>query len=506
MTDEGTGHPVLRTRGLTKSFGQTRALVDVDLDVFGGKVHVLLGQNGSGKSTLIKILSGYHDSDTPDSYVELGGRRMPLPMTAPAAADGGLAFVHQDLALLESATITESIRVGRFRTGRGWRIRWANEERSARAALARFGIDIDPRTLIADLSDVDRAIVAIVRAVDQLAGKTSGVLVLDEPTAYLPRDAIARLFEAIREVARAGLGVLLVTHRIDEAFAIADRVGVLREGRMVTEGPTSTFTEPALVRHVIGTSLGSVTTVPRARRSVQRLNVADLSCGNALDVSFALQEGEVLGLTGLRGSGWADVTAAVFGAKPATGTLTVGAHSVALDRMTPRRAMDLGLALIPGNRLRDGAVSEMSVTENITLPTLGRFWNGGMLQLRDERARASELTVGMDVRPTDPDVSFGALSGGNQQKAVLAKWLESSPSVLLMHEPVQGVDLGAHAQILQLIRQRADDGLSFVISSAEYADLAAVCDRVLVMRDGRVASELTGWDLTEAQIAQRSIL
>ena len=499
--------PLLRIRRLSKTFEGVRVLSDVNLDVNAGTVHALLGQNGSGKSTLIKILSGYHaPDDDAHPYLELRGRRVTFPLASSAAGTQGMAFVHQDLALLPLGSITENVRLGRFRTKRCWRIVWRAEHDRTRRALQRLGMDLDPRLQVGDLSDVERAIVAIVRAVDQLSELKEGVLILDEPTAYLPRDAVGRLFRVIREAARVGFGVIFVTHRLEEAFAVSDRVAVLRGGRLVAEGATRSFDQDRLVEEIVGMPIADLYPSPAPAGTAIVLSVDDVSVRVAERVQFRLRAGEVLGMTGLMGMGWEEIPYALFGAAVvARGSVTLGSKTAHVARLTPRRAMELGLALLPANRLRDGAVSAASVAHNVSLPTLGRYWRGGRLRLRAERHHVAELNSRFGVKPQEPGILLGTLSGGNQQKALLAKWLERHPTVLLMHEPVQGVDVGARRQIFQAIRDEAQRGMSFLICSSEYADLSQVCDRVLVFRHGRVVSELTGPDLTEDRLAQESL-
>jgi len=496
--------PVLSIRGLSKTFGEARVLEDVHLDVFAGKVHALLGQNGSGKSTIIKILSGFHSPDPGEAHIELRGREVPLPLPNDSVREG-MAFVHQDLGLVGTASILDSIRVRRYKTGLGWRISKKRESALTRQALERFGLNLEPSWLIDDLADVDQANVAIVRALDQLVGAERGILVLDEPTAYLSREVIHRLFEVIKRAARDGFAVIIVTHRLEEAFAIADHVTVIRDGRVVTDGPIDSYSAPKLVEHIVGSLVGDPYPTGGEPSTDIVMSAQGLTTGILDKNSFSLRRGEILGLTGLRGMGWEEVPYAVFGATPATGTLTVRGSPTELSRMNPRRALALGLSLIPGNRLRDGGVAEASVTENLTLPTLKKYWMGGRLRLRGERRRVAELTTIFDLKPPNPSASMGTFSGGNQQKVILAKWLETKPSVLLIHEPVQGVDIGARQQIFRLIREAVEGGASVLVSSGEYDDLAGICDRVLIYRHGQIVNELTKGALSEQRIAQECL-
>jgi ribose transport system ATP-binding protein len=501
----GSEESVLRAVGVSKTFVGRTVLRDFHLDLKSGEVHGLLGENGSGKSTFIKVLSAYHAPD-PGAELRVRGREVRLPMRATDPAELGIGFVHQDLALLETASVLENVRVGRYATGFGWRVSWRRERAVVAKALADFGLDISPDQQIATLGPVERAMVAIVRALGQVGGTDNAVLVLDEPTAYLPRDGVDRLFDAIRHLAARGLGVLFVTHRLEEVRAITDRVTVLRDGALVANAETASLTEAQLIETILGFELTDLYPDSHEHTGAPVLEVQDAADIVLKEASLTLRKGEIVGVTGLAGMGFEELPYVLFGAgQLARGTVTFAGVRRELSDITPRMACDLGMALVPGNRARDSVVPDASVAENMSMVTLRRHFRGGVLRHRAENATAGDLMQRFDVRPLAPRQRMETLSGGNQQKAILAKWLIREPQVLLMHEPTQGVDIGAKREIFRQIRSAADNGAAVLIAGTEYEDLANVCDRVLVFRHGRVVSELAGDSLTPGRVVEHAL-
>lgn len=495
--------PAVQLRGFSKTFGTQTVLHDVDLDVAAGEIVGVVGQNGCGKSTLIKLLAGYHDPD-PGAELRVAGVEERLPLSLASRKRLGLAFVHQDLGLVADATVVENMRIGRYRSSLGWRVSWRREERLCLEALERFHVDVRPGALVSSLREVDRAMVAIVRALDELEEGRHRLLVLDEPTSYLPRQDVAKLFETVRSVAAAGVGVIFVSHRLEEILELSDRVVALREGRIVAEMERAALTEEALVAQIVGAPLSRLyPDEPHEPSSERVLAVRELAGAGLRPMSFDLHAGEILGLTGLVGMGHTDVPYLLFGARPAAGgTLAIGDARLAAARVTPRQAMAHGLALVPADRAHDGSWGSATVRENITLPGLRCYFRSGRLRRARELRRTTELVHAYDVRPADTERAFAALSGGNQQKALLAKWIELAPRVLLLDEPCQGVDIGARARIFRVMREIADEGTAVVVASVEAEDLAHMCDRVLVFRDGAVAEELSGASLTVNRIVE----
>lgn len=510
-TDVVHAAPALQLRGLTKSFGPVKALADADLDLLRGEVLGLVGRNGSGKSTLIKILSGYHDPD-PGATLHINGREVELPLMRADVRTNGLAFVHQDLGLLPEATVLENMRLGRYATTKSGRIAWRAERAAVAEALERFGAKVSPDALVSSLRQVDRALVAIVRGLTDLHDPATGILVLDEPTAYLPRDSVDQLFATVRAVAAQGTSVVFVSHRLEEVTAITDRVTVLRDGVVVGTVDTKASDEARLIEMILGRKLEDL--YPEASTAdlgPTVLQVSGLTGTIASDVSFTLHAGEVVGLTGIAGMGYDEVPYLLFGATQASsGEITfpdAGTGSTAprpAKQMTPRDAKAMGMALLPADRIRASGAQEFTLAENVSLPVLPKYFVGLRLRHAHEKRTVGTMLTDYNVKAPGPTTKLSELSGGNQQKALLGKWLQTSPKVLLLHEPTQGVDVGAKKDVFERLRRAAADGASVVIASAEYEDLAHLCDRVLVFRDGRIVASMQGADLTEERIVEQS--
>jgi ribose transport system ATP-binding protein len=499
---------ILSARDLSKSFGSTRALDGVSLDIGRGEIHALLGQNGSGKSTLIKILAGYHSPDA--GAVAIREEPVTLPLAAGELRRRGLAFVHQDLGLVDTLSVVENLRVGRFETGAGWRIRWRSERARARTLLRRFGLDVDPAAAVARLTRTERAILAIIRALDELRGhgpdgrlgetEDTGLLVLDEPTASLPEDEVRLLFDAMRRVKEAGSSVLYVTHRLEEVLAVCDVVTVLRDGRRVATEQVERLDEQRLIGLILGRDLEALYPDADHHPDEPLLEVTGLTGAFVRDVSFALRRREVLGLTGLVGAGYDEVPYLVYGASPpAAGETALEGRP--LGPVNPAQAHRLGLALLPADRHRQAGIGRATVKENVTLPILRRYRRHGRLDHRRERRDVRGLLERFRVRPAEPEQRLAALSGGNQQKALLARWIGTGPGVLLLHEPTQGVDVGSRHEIFELLQEAVASGTAVIYASDQHEELANLCDRVLVFRRGRIARELIGRAVTKNSIA-----
>jgi ribose transport system ATP-binding protein len=498
--------PLIEATEFAKTFGSKRVLEGVDLVVRRGEIHALVGQNGSGKSTFIKILSGYH---APDSGAQLAvrGRHIRLPLDPGKPAELLFRFVHQDLGLFEEGSVLENLLVGRYHTRGGWRIAWADERRRGRAILEKFGLEVNPMAPLATLGEVERAILAIARAVWDIDADRDPLLVLDEPTARLPKGSVETFFSTVRSVASQGAGVLFVSHRLDEVLALADRVTVLRDGKVVASRTTDRLSVASLVGVLLGTSeAGTPAARTRSQSGDVVLSVRGLSGATVHDFNIDIRRGEIVGVTGLVGMGHDALPHLLFGSIPATsGHMQLAGQSMRVATIKPHRAMQAGLALIPGNRQRDGAAGTASVAENMTLATIRNYFRGGLLRKRDEIKAISEMIEAYDVRPAQPEMPMNSLSGGNQQKSLIAKWVATNPRVLLLDEPTHGVDVGAKGQIMQHLRSAAADGMAILLSSVEVDDLAALCDRVLVLRHGRVVSELRGDELEGVRIAEHAV-
>jgi ribose transport system ATP-binding protein len=494
----------LRLDHLSKTFGGARALDDVSLSVGGGEVHGLLGQNGSGKSTLIKVLSGFHAPD-PGAQLWIGGAEVPLPLPAGEFRRLGIAFVHQHLGLIPSMTVLENLLVGEHATTGNWRISWGAAGARARALFSRFGLELDPFADVERLSSVERALLAIVRAFDQLetTGTPNRLLVLDEPTPFLPEDDVGRLFALVRTIVAEGASVIFVSHDIDEVMEITDRITVLRDGRVAGSIDTAGASKADIVRMIVGRSVDLDSMRPPRRELGREAAVLTGVKGRTVsDLSVRIAAGEVVGITGLIGSGYDEVVSLAFGATTAqAGFLTLEGREFDLTRMTPHRAVKEGIVFIPADRLAAGIVPTLSVADNVTLPILKRF-NSYLLDWRGIERRAAELNEALDVRPRDPSLPMSALSGGNQQKVLLNKWFQMQPRLVLLDEPTQGVDIGAREQVFGDIRRIAAEGAAVICASSDHEQLAAICDRVLVMGRGRLVATLEGDAISKSAIAE----
>jgi ribose transport system ATP-binding protein len=505
----GAPVPVLALHGLSKSFGGAQALDNVDLTILPGEVHGLLGENGSGKSTLIKVLNGFHAPDS--GTLEIAGEPVALPLPPGQFRELGLSFVHQDLGLILELSVLENLRVGELIAQRGAWIGWRNERRRARETFARYGLELDPSAPVSSITPTERALLAIVRAVEGIRSAQSdrhldhGLLVLDEPTVFLPADGTQQLFGIVREIVSSGdASVLFVSHDLDEVREVTDRVTVLRDGRLQGTVNTSETSEPQLVEMIIGRRLESLALPSQqlAGHDVE-LSVRGLCGGSLEDIDFDIRRGEILGFTGLAGSGFEDIPYLLFGAQAGrAGTLSAQGITFDLTQMTPDRAVRNGFVLLPADRQRDGSVPGLPVGDNVMLQVLPSYKGPMGLRRRQLNKRAQGLLNEFDVRPPDPSATYEELSGGNQQKAMLAKWLQTEPKFIFLHEPTQGVDVGARAQIFSMLGDAARDGASVLCASSDYEQLAAVCDRVIVIARGRLAREIST-DVTKERIAEQ---
>lgn len=494
--------------GLTKRFGTTLALSEVSLALRAGEVHGLLGHNGSGKSTLIKVLAGY---ERPDSgTVRVRGHEVPTPVPASVLREHSIRFVHQTLGLVERLSVAENLWLDDVARGSRRQVSAGALRRDARAALASFGLDVDVRRPVAELSAVEKANLAIVRAVCPRPGEESvapTLLVLDEPTAFLPEQDKRTLYGLVEQVAARGSAVLFVSHFLEEVLTLCDRVSVLRDGRVtIAEQGTDRMDVDTLVEAIVGDVAGGTPPRPEACGTTIAAEVHGLRTSVLDDLSFDIRAGEILGITGLIGSGCDDLLGALFGLREATGTLRLGDRSVDLDRQTPLRAMRAGLALVPADRNRHGVFCALSVTDNLAVTALGRHRGRAGLSRGGLRREATEAVGRYDVRPADPARPVEQLSGGNAQKVLMAKWLGTAPRLLLLEEPTQGVDVGARRQIEDLVRAAARSGAAVLLSSGDADQLAELCHRVLVVSRGRVTQVLDGEAVTKKTITRACLL
>lgn len=492
---------LLSLRNLSKTFPGMKALDNVSLDVRSGEVVAVLGQNGSGKSTLVKVMAGIYSADPGADIRVRGGSDEEI---TGAHAEEALHFIHQDLGLVLGLSTVENLDLGRQLGRRDLvPVNRAAENRDAETLIRRFGGSFDVRKRLTELQPSERTIVAIARALTGWAHPKQ-VLVLDEPTAALHRREVDRLFNAVRMVAEEGAGVIFISHRLDEVFALADRVVVLRDGLVVADRDVADLDEEALVGLIAGREIAPSTRIA-AVAGENLLTVSNLSGETVRQLDLTVRAGEVVGIAGLLGSGRERVADLLFGtARRDTGQVHVCDVPVAPGE--PRAAISAGIGLVPAERLAHGTFAEMSVRENLTLPRLWPFRRRiGRVDTGAERTETRRWIRGLDVRPADSEKQIALLSGGNQQKVMLARWLRNDPRLLLLDEPTQGVDVGVKATIYQIIRDVAAEGRGVVVASSDVKELAMVCDRVVVLNDGLVVASLTGAQVNEAAVLGASL-
>ena len=485
--------PVLRVRNLSKTFPGTRALDGVSLDIAPGEVHALMGQNGSGKSTLIKLLAAYHSAD-PGAHAELEG----VPFEVGRSVPDGLRFVHQDLGLILELSAQDNLALhGGFARGFGGRVLWRQQETETKRVLAAFDVDLDIHRPLAAATPVQRTVVAIAAALQGWEG--GGVLVLDEPTAVLPHDEVERLFEVVAEVRRRGMSVLYVSHRMDEIFQLADRVTVLRGGRRVGTYDVSELDSRALAGKMVGDDIDPdfrAGVVDQVDQPVT-LQARGIHGKWLRGVDLEARAGEILGIAGLAGAGALELPYVLAGKSDGHAKGEVRLPTVSEDWHDVSRVSRLDIPLVPADRQTEAVVAEFSVGENISLSALRSLGRRGRLAAKQEAALVESWRERLGVVSAGPSAPISTLSGGNQQKVILARCLAVGPRVLVMCEPTAGVDIGTRVSIYQIIADLAATGLTVIVASSDEGDLLALCTRVLVLRDGVVAEELAADGLTK---------
>jgi ribose transport system ATP-binding protein len=474
-------------RNLSRTFSGTTALDRVSLEVESGEIHALVGGNGSGKSTLIKILSGVQPGD-PGGDLVYGDTVIPADrITAQAAHAAGVRVVHQDLGIFQGMSIAENLCLGqRFPTRLG-RINKAAARRRAEGLIERFEIPGAPSTLLGDMSRSGQTLVAIARALQD--AEPGGLLILDEPTASLPEHEVEMVLRAVKRRAEQGQGILYVSHRLDEILAITDRISVLRDGHLVGTHATRDVDEPKLVELIIGRQLAGHEPEPSRAGKRVVLEVRGLSAGPLRGIDLQVREGEIVGLAGLLGSGRSEVLRAVFG------DLDIDQGTVLIDREVvsfrhPRDAMGTGICLVPENRELEAAFSDMPVYGNLAAASIPRYWRRGWLRDRQMKRDSRLIMKEYLVKAANESTSLDTLSGGNQQKVIMARWLRRKPRLLLLDEPAQGVDVGARAEIYALIRAAVAEGAAAVVVASDLEELAHGVDRAVVLRDGQIVAHV----------------
>lgn len=494
---------VLAAEAISKTFTGMKALDGVDFSLEPGEVHALVGGNGSGKSTLIKVLAGVYTADA-GGTITANGRTIAADQLSPAdSREAGLRFVHQDLGLFPEMTIAENLSAGAGFAMSAGRISWRQVNEHAAELIDRYAIRGTPTTQLNALRPADRTLVAIARALQDQEGGHQGVLFLDEPTTSLPPHEVDVLLARLRDYAAMGQTIVFVSHRLPEILRVADRATVLRDGHKVSTGPVAGLSESDLVELIVGRPVGQVyPTIEKAAPSQSGMRVTGLAGGPIRDVTFEVHPGEVIGIAGLLGSGRSSLLQLLMGVhKRTSGSIEL--NGSALPATSVESMMSAGFALVPEDRSRDAAFLDHAVGENLSAAQVGNYWQGLFLRHRKERLDTVESIKQFGVKAT-ADQPMQTLSGGNQQKVVLARWLRRKPSVLLLDEPTQGVDIGARVEIYKLMRDAAGAGSMVIVVSSDFDELARLCSRVLVLNGGRIVAEAAGSELEPARLAELS--
>ncbi|MFO1208403.1 MAG: sugar ABC transporter ATP-binding protein [Amaricoccus sp.] len=475
---------LVELHGVSKSFAGVRVLKDVDFDVQPGEVHALLGENGAGKSTLIKIIAGTHAPD--GGTIKVGDEELKA-VTPREAVKGGIATVYQELLLFPELTVAENVFLGHAPKKSLGRLDWGLMRRTARQLLDSLDShDLDVDAKVGTLSVANRQRIEIAKALSQNAK----LLIMDEPTAALADADVQRLMTVVKRLRDRGVGIIYVSHKLPEIFELADRVTVLRDGALIGTRPIAEVTEASLVAMMVGREIDQLFPKPEPNIGDVILKVSSLSFGDRVrDVSFELRRGEILGLAGLVGAGRTELALTIFGITPATsGTIELDGRPVVIA--SPRQAKSLGIAYVPEDRGLQGLVKPMTIAQNVSMAALRRIAGGIFIDFRAETERAVAAIKQLGVRTRGPEQVVGQLSGGNQQKVVIGKWLETTPRILIMDEPTRGIDVGAKSEIHALMGRLAQEGMAVLMISSELPEVLGMSDRVLVMHGGRLVATL----------------
>lgn len=493
---------LLRVTGVSKHFPGVQALDQVSLEIRKGEVHGLLGENGAGKSTLIKILAGAYQPDS--GVIEIEGRQVHIA-NPHHAQELGIVTIYQEFNLVPSLSIAENVFIGR-EPGRGGLIDWGKLRRQTHEMLLSLGMDINPMTLTRDLSVAEQQMVEIARALSM----KSRLIIMDEPTSALSEHEVERLFGIIHSLKDQGISVIFVTHRLEEVMQICDRITVLRDGKNVGSADVNDITTSDIIRMMVGRSVSELFQRPAGRNSgevalrVHHLNrkgtTQDPHATVLEDISFEVRKGEILGIAGLVGSGRTELARAIFGADPiSSGSIEVDGVPVKIK--SPEDAIRVGIGLVPEDRKQQALFLALAVRENLSIANLGNLLRlGSFVRGRDERKLVEEYRTALNIRMTDPEQRVANLSGGNQQKVVIARWLALKPKVLIVDEPTRGIDVAAKAEVHMLMHQLAESGIAIVMISSELPEILSMSDRIITLREGRLTGELLRAEATPERL------
>lgn len=474
--------PILKLTEIRKSFGAVRALKGVSFELLPGEVHALLGENGAGKSTLIKVITGAHQPD--GGTLEVAGTEV-SHLTPSKARELGIACIYQQPALFPDLSVAENISLRLKKTGMFSRVRWPQQRAHAVELLRRIGAEISPDAEVRSLSMPEQQLVEIACAL----GSGAKIVIMDEPTASLTQKEQHLLFKVVRDLRASGVGVVYISHRLEEIFALADRVTVLRDGESVGTNAVDTLTESQMIKLMVGREVASIYPPREGAQGKVILSLKNLGCtaGGVKGVTLDIRAGEIVGMSGLVGAGRTELARILFGITPAdAGEIFLNGEKITIS--SPREAIERGIAYVPEDRRRHGVILEMPIAHNMTMAIHPKFFPGAILRFNAECELAADFIRDLGIKAYGPEAPGGSLSGGNQQKVSVARWLATKPKLLILDEPTQGVDVGAKSEIHKIIRSLAKDGLAVLMISSDLPEVLGMSDRIAVMRGG----EMTG--------------
>ena len=481
--------PVLSLEGVVKDFPGVRALSSVSLELYAGEVTALVGENGAGKSTIVKILTGIYQPD--GGHIKIDGQELTLP-TPREAARLGITAIHQETVLFDELSVAENIFIGHAPRTRFGLVDWRKMNSDATKLLTRIGAAVKPTSLLRDLGIANKHLVAIARALSIDAR----VVIMDEPTAALSHKEIEELYLLVDQLKADGKAILFISHKFDEIFHIADRYTVFRDGELVGNGFIDDIESTELVRLMVGRSVEGVFPARTNKLGKSILQVENYSHPTEfVDISFSLKQGEILGFYGLVGAGRSECMHALFGVtRPSSGSLSINGQTI--SPKSPADAIAHGLVYVPEDRGKQGAITALSIVDNVALPSLQTTSHKGFVRMAHEFALARQYTQRLELKAAALDQAVGELSGGNQQKVVIAKWLATQPAVIILDEPTKGIDIGSKAAVHSFMRELASQGLAVIMVSSEIPEIIGMSDRIIVMREGRQVAEIDRADVT----------
>jgi ABC-type sugar transport system ATPase subunit len=488
-----SSNPILRANSITKSFAGVQALKGVSLDLFGGEVHALIGENGAGKSTLIKIITGAIAADS--GSLEVFGQLL-LHNSPSVSRSLGIAAIYQQPSIFPQLTVAENIALALENGSSGWKVDWQARYSCARELIERLGTSIDPRRLASTLSMAEQQVIEIAKAI----GAEARILLMDEPTALLSDREVSNLFRLIDRLKNDGVGILYISHRLEEILSIADRITVLRDGESIDCRKADQVDRAELIHLMVGRSIASIypkREVPLGDVAMEVRNLQNHSAG-LHSISFSVRSGEIFGLAGLVGSGRTELAEALFGLKPCSSQILLQGERIEIS--SPSDAINLGIGYLPEDRRQHGLILEMGVAMNMSLASLKSISRWGLIQKEKENSQAKLYVDDLRIKTSSISAATGTLSGGNQQKVALARWLAIHPRIMILDEPTQGVDVGSKSEIHDLIMQLAERGVAIILISSELPEILGMSDRIGVFHDGTIAGILSRQEASQSKI------